>query len=160
VTERQEILKRLKGLSESKLRKFIVNYSKKELGDSAEIHGSGEHGIDVVTLMKPDRDPLGLGQTLLFQVKKDRITLGSWRNNLSGQLAEMYVRTIRALNINEMSPRRVILLYNDMTPAVHEAISDWNKKIPIPIELLPLHVLASILDGKGFKAREIRRMAR
>jgi len=160
LSERQEILDRLQTLSEARIRRLLVNYSRAELGDSDEIHGAGEHGVDVVTLLKPEHDPLGLEQILLFQVKKRNITLSGWRKHLAGQLSEMYFRTIRALNINEKSPRRIVLVYSRMTPAVHQAISDWNTKMPIPIELLSIDNLSSLLARRGYRAREIRRLSR
>lgn len=159
MSERQKILEKLEKLSEHRLRTLMKKYSERELGDSADIHGSGEHGVDVVTFIKPERDPLGLRQVLLFQVKKSKVTLGTWRNTLSGQLAEMYFRTIQALNISEMSPRRIILIYADMTPDVHRAISNWNQKLLIPIEMLSLNDLASLLEHKGYKARQIRQLS-
>ena len=158
MTESEEILKKLKGLSESKLRRLIENYSKDERCDSAELHGTEEHGLDVITLVKPERDFFGLEQVFLFQVKKSKITLGEWRNTLSGQLSELYFRRIRALNINENAPRRIVLVYNEMTPSVHAAISDWNKKLPIPIETKSLNNLAVLLEREGYKARDINRL--
>lgn len=158
MSESQKILQRLQKLSEPKLRRLLINFSKNELGESAELHGFGEHGVDVVAFIKPDFDPIGLGQVILIQVKKSKITMPSWRKTLSGQLSEIYFRTIRALNINENSPRRIVLVHNEMNTSVQDAISDWNKKMPIPIEMLSLHSLSILLERKGYKARHIKRI--
>lgn len=158
MSESQKILERLQKLSEPKLRRLLINFSNNELGESAELHGPGEHGVDVVTFIKSDFDPIGLGQVILIQVKKSKITMGGWRKTLSGQLSEIYFRTIRALNINENFPRRIVLVYNEMNTPVQDAISDWNKRIPIPIELLSLHNLSVLLERKRYTARQVKRL--
>jgi hypothetical protein len=159
LTEQQKIFENLSKLTEPKIRKLLKNYSEKEIGDSAILHGIGEHGIDVVTFVREINDPVGLRQVLLFQAKTKKITLGDWRKNLAGQLSEMYFRTISALNINENSPRRIILVYNEMNSFAHEAVSDWNRKMPVPVELMSLNALANVLEAKGYKAKDINRMS-
>src|SRR5579871_1532556 len=89
----EALTQRLRALTETQLRYFLTDFLRKYIGQTTHlVHGNVEHGADIIVVMNSQNDPLNKGQTLFIQAKAGNVGLAEWRQNLAGQIAEMYYR--------------------------------------------------------------------
>lgn len=142
-----------KTLDEDKFRAVILNFLSTFIfkGNIMDYHGVGEHGADIIGAVDRDIDPFGKFQIVHIQVKRGKISLTKWRKNLCGQLAEVFSPSTYPRETSDDNSRRILLIYSGkLTQPASDAISNWNKIVPIPVEVLSERQLAELMV-KGYK---------
>ena len=133
------IYNHLEKLNETELREIIVNFfiSNGHATTRAHvIHGSCEHGIDIVVNVSPDNDLLGRGFNVIIQTKTGKLTLDNWRKNVLCQLLETLYYDINHPNYHDDLSRRILLIVSgSVTEQARNSIKQYNRKHPIPIDL-------------------------
>jgi hypothetical protein len=110
-------------------------------------HGVLEHGADVLMFLDPDEDFLGRGQLTFIQVERGDVTTDQWHKKLCGQLRELFSRSHKRPNIHSHLYKRILLITSGVpSDGVLDAISCWNKSLPIPIELFDGRQFAKIVN--------------
>lgn len=138
----------LETLDEDKFRVVIVEFLSTFIfkGNIKDYHGVGEHGADIIGAVDRDIDPFRKFQIVHIQVKKGRISLTKWRKNLCGQLAEVFSPSTYPRETGDDNSRRILLIYSGkLTQPASDAISNWNRKVPIPVEVLSGRQLAELM---------------
>jgi hypothetical protein len=149
----QKIIK----LQESELRNLVINVFDRDANLVQLTHGAVEYGADIILEIPKYTDLIGRSQIFLFQVKAQDIDMADWRKSINGQLTQMYCRPYMQLGVDEMAPRRLILITSrSIKESVKQAIHHWNSKLPIPIEAFDGTKFSHLLDQKySIKASEI-----
>lgn len=152
----EELATYFETLDEDEFRAVILSFLSIFIckGNVIDYHGIGEHGADVVGAVDRDIDPFGKFQIVHIQVKKGRISLAKWRKKLCGQLAEVFFPSTYPRETSVDHSRRILLIYSGkLTQTASDAISNWNKKVPIPVEVLSGRQLAELMVKPPYRLK-------
>lgn len=136
----------LRSLPEEDLRDIVHRYFIFSGLRSDIVHGTAEHGKDIVAVLPEDKDIFGNHQTLLVQVKAGDIDLGRWKREVRPQFDALSDSFIEHPVVDEKCPKRYILVFNGrLTEQAREAARKYNEKRDIPVEVIDLGRLVQIL---------------
>lgn len=161
--EDREMVKALQALKEDDLRKLIRAFFAKMISEYSvqPLHGGGEHGKDTVATVDKLNDPLGRSQVLLIQVKSGDISLTDWINRISGQMLAAFCTPENDFprETSRDNPRRLILITNgELKPEAFKAIQEWNRTIPIPVEVFDIWGIISLFRKYGVKPSDFKHL--
>jgi hypothetical protein len=132
-----EIKSFLSTLKEDKIRIIIKDFLSKRCGHTELYHSTSEQGVDLASLYEKRYDFINRDVTVLVQVKNGKISPKELRENIFGQMSEVFVRSINHRPFHMHNPRRLLLIINgELTKVSRDLIESWNNKIPIPIEYI------------------------
>jgi len=142
----------LRSLPEDKLRRLLVEFFIVSRGvRAAVVHGTGEHGVDVLAYVDPTKDFLHKGYNVLIQAKRGNVTLSRWRNEVLGPLYEATYYPVSHHYYAENHARRVwLVLTGSLTPEASNSIRVFNACHDVTIEVLELDELIQLFDEFGF----------
>ena len=149
----------LKSLNEDALRALILEFYICQGVAAAIVHGTGEHGIDVLAHVDRDKDFLGRGYNLLVQVKKGDLTLPRWRDKVLGQLGEAaYYRPSHHLYMERHGRRLILLVAGSTTGPARDSIHQFNTQHEVVVEIWELDQLITLFDEAGFASSLLERI--
>lgn len=141
----------IRSLREEELRELVNRFFKTKGLFSDAIHGSTEHGKDIVAVVPAHLDPLGQQQVLLVQVKAGDVNEARWRAEIKPQFREMVDHYIRHYAIDEKWPKRHVLVCGGrLTGQARDSVLDYNSRSPVPAEIVDVDRLASLMIDAGF----------
>ena len=95
---------------------------------------------------KKDHDFVKRQITVLVQAKKGKVSPKELRTNIFGQMSEMFVRQITNHPFHPHDPRRLLLIINgELSTASRELVTNWNNKMPLPIEYFEIDEISELL---------------
>ncbi len=146
-----QLRKYLKSLSETELWSLLVEFFIAQGVMAVNVHGTGEHGIDVLAYVDPDNDFLHKGYNVLLQVKKGKLTLARWRNEVLGQIYEATYYPVPHHLYIDNHPRRVVLvLTGNLTGEARISIRAFNTRHEITLEVFELDDLIILFDETNY----------
>lgn len=154
----QDVATYLKSLKEDDLRAIIFYYFNTRISNSkTELHhGSGEHGLDILSYIDHDLDPLNQGEVLYIQVKCGDINCTEWVDKISGQLYSALRTHKSPQNIDENLPKRLILMTNgNISPEAKDAITEWNNYEHIPVLWFDLLSLSNFFITNNVQRKDL-----
>ncbi len=143
-------------LTEPEVWNLLRAYFHIHLNHKADIvHGTGEHGNDVVVHVNSKMDILGKGYYILIQAKKGNLTLAKWRKILF-QLLELPYFTIPHHEYRDRNLARRILLVvtGSIDTETRESIAEFNSCHDATIDVWALDDLVEKINGTKI-AREL-----
>jgi hypothetical protein len=118
---------------------------------AVEVHGTGEHGIDVLAYVNPDNDFLHKGYNVLLQVKKGDLTLARWRNEVLGQICEATYYPVSHYHYIDNHLRRVVLvLTGKLKGEARNSIRAFNTRHEVTLEVFELDDLITLFDERNY----------
>ena len=161
--EDYELIEFLQKLPEDKLRKLIHTFLAINISDYnvQKFHGSSEHGKDTIAIISENKDPLGKPQILLIQIKSGDISLSDWINRISGQMLAAFCTTEESFppNTSKDNPRRLILFLNgELKPEAFKAIREWNRTMPVPVEVFDIFEMVRLFRRYYVKTSDIKHL--
>lgn len=136
----------LQTINEDDFRKIFMHFLERRCGETREYHGSTEHGLDIASVYDGKYDFINNNVTILIQAKVGRVSLPQLRENIFGQMAELFSRKITISPFHPHNPRRLLLVVaGEINNNALELVEKWNDQMPIPIELLELNRVSELL---------------
>ncbi len=136
----------LSNLDEKQFRQLLKNFFEIRCGPTILYHSISEHGLDIASVYEGKWDFIYRDSTVLVQAKVGKVSPKELRENIFGQMSELFVRTIEGKPFHPENPRRLLLVIaGEVTKEGRDLISNWNKKMPIPIELIELDEISKLV---------------
>lgn len=125
---------------------------------AAVVHGSDEHGVDIVAHVTEGIDALKRGYNVVIQVKKGNVGLPEWRTQILGQLCEATYYPVTHECLVEHRARRVLLFSTGkLTNEARNAIRQFNLRHDTTIEVYELDDLVRWIGDTPFGEYLIQR---
>lgn len=154
-----ELRSHLQSLDEDALRIIILEFCMHQGARAGIVHGTGEHGIDVLAYVDSTRDRVGKGYNVLIQVKKGDLSLTRWRNEVLGQLFEATYYPVSHQLYTENHARRVVLVViGAATGEVRNSIRMFNIRHEVTLEVYELEELIQVFEETGFASSLLDRI--
>lgn len=147
----QQLRAYLESLEERQVWSLLVEYFVYQGIQAAIVHGTGEHGMDVVAYVNQEKDFLRRGYNIIAQAKTGKLDLDTWRKDVLFQILEMPYYRIPHQDYVDHLPRRVVLVVTgEITYEARNSIEEFNKKHDVTIEAFELTDLIRLFDRTGF----------
>ncbi len=141
----------LRSLREEELRDVVNRFLQAQRLRSDIIHGSSEHGKDIVAIVPGALDVLGTTQVLLVQIKTGDISEARWRTEAKPQFSDAMDHFVHHHEVDEKWPKRYILVFNGkLTAEAQRSVHDYNSRNPVPVEVVDLDRIVSLMVEAGF----------
>jgi len=133
-------------LQEDDFRIILKAFFERRCGPTRMDHSVSEHGLDLASVYKGEYDFVDQDITIMIQAKVGRVAPKELRENIFGQLSELFVREIKLQPFHPHNPRRILLIVaGELSPESRILVDNWNDKIPVPIEILEINRISELL---------------
>jgi len=157
--EIEKIKNYLSKLKEDKFRILLKDFLSKRCGPTTIYHSVSEHGLDLATVYLGDNDFIDQDITIMIQAKVGKVSPKELRENILGQMSELFVRTIKDKPFHEHNPRRLLLIVAGiLTKEGRDLVSNWNEKMPLPIEIIELDKMSGFLFDAYLDLGNVKRV--
>ena len=147
-------------LNEDQFRNILKNFLERRCGPTRMDHSVSEHGLDIASVYKGHHDFVYQDITIMVQAKVGKISPKQLRENIFGQLSELFVREIKLQPFHPHNPRRILLIVaGELSPESRKLVENWNDKIPVPVEILELEGITELLIEEYQTLNTVKQLA-